>query len=161
MGMAEPAVLCGINQETANESLKMINEAELIEESAGKLLAQLDELIKDGIIGSSSAILFFNDSSTDATEERLIPHMGFPSDIVYFDVRPREKGESKYTFSKMLALALNGITSLSERPIRVISCLGILMSLFAVLMIAYSIYMYIGGGNISGFILKQRDGQDM
>ena len=86
MGMAEPAVLCGINQETANESLKMINEAELIEESAGKLLAQLDELIKDGIIGSSSAILFFNDSSTDATEERLIPHMGFPSDIVYFDV---------------------------------------------------------------------------
>lgn len=81
----------------------------------------------------------------------LIPYMGFQSDIVYFDVKPREKGKSKYTFSKMLALAVNGITSFSDRPIRMISCLGIVMSVFAIFMIIYSVVMYAGGRNISGY----------
>lgn len=55
----------------------------------------------------------------------LIPTLGFQSDIVYFDVREREFGQSKYTFRKMAKLATNGITSMSTRPIQMITLLGL------------------------------------
>ena len=54
----------------------------------------------------------------------LIPTMGFPSDVVYFDVKAREAGHSKYTLSKMMTLALDGITSMSVRPLRLIAGLA-------------------------------------
>ena len=50
--------------------------------------------------------------------------MGFQSDIVYFDVKEREAGQSKYTFKKMFALAMDGITSMSTRPLELIIVLG-------------------------------------
>ena len=56
----------------------------------------------------------------------LIPTMGFQSDIVYFDVKKREAGRSKYTLKKMVALATNGVTSMSTRPIQFITILGFL-----------------------------------
>lgn len=65
----------------------------------------------------------------------LIPLMGFDSDIVYFDVKERAAGESKYTLKKMLTLAVDGITSLSMKPVRImtfwvgggvlLTCLGV------------------------------------
>lgn len=57
----------------------------------------------------------------------LIPTMGFQSDIVYFDVKEREAGTSKYTFRKMLTLATDGITSMSTRPIQLITIMGFLV----------------------------------
>lgn len=54
----------------------------------------------------------------------LIPYMGFNSDIVYFDVKDRQLGESKYTFKKMLNLAISGITSFSVTPIHMICVAG-------------------------------------
>ena len=54
----------------------------------------------------------------------LIPTMGFQSDVVYFDVKEREAGVSKYTFQKMLKLAVDGITSMRTRPIRMITLMG-------------------------------------
>ena len=63
----------------------------------------------------------------------LIPSMGFASDIVYFDVKEREAGESKYTLSKMLTLALDGITSFSVRPLHLIGFMGMLLDSFELL----------------------------
>lgn len=54
----------------------------------------------------------------------LIPTMGFKSDVVYFDVKERELGQSKYTFKKMFNLALDGITSFSMTPLRFVFILG-------------------------------------
>ena len=54
----------------------------------------------------------------------LIPYMGFNSDVVYFDVKDREDGQSKYTFKKMLNLAISGITSFSVTPIHMICVAG-------------------------------------
>ena len=54
----------------------------------------------------------------------LIPYMGFNSDKVYFDVKERTQGESKYTFKKMFNLAISGITSFSNTPIHLICFLG-------------------------------------
>ena len=56
----------------------------------------------------------------------LIPTMGFSSDVVYFDVKEREAGQSKYTLRKMVALAVDGITSMSTRPLQIITGVGFL-----------------------------------
>ncbi len=81
----------------------------------------------------------------------LIPTMGFQSDIVYFDVKEREAGESKYTFKKMLKLATDGITSMSTRPIQMITLLGFMVSLFSVVMIIVCVIDWLSGHNIPGY----------
>jgi glycosyltransferase involved in cell wall biosynthesis len=59
----------------------------------------------------------------------LIPQLGFNSATVYYNRHERFAGESKYPFSKMLGLAIEGITSFSEIPLKLITVLGILISL--------------------------------
>lgn len=81
----------------------------------------------------------------------LIPTMGFQSDVVYFDVKEREAGTSKYTFKKMMTLAIDGITSMSTRPIQAIAALGFLVSLFSVVMIIYCIMEWAMGRNVPGY----------
>ena len=81
----------------------------------------------------------------------LIPTMGFPSDVVYFDVRAREAGRSKYTLSKMMTLALDGITSMSVRPLRMISALGFLVFVFSFVMSIISLVDWAMGNNVPGY----------
>lgn len=81
----------------------------------------------------------------------LIPTMGFPSDVVYFDVRAREAGHSKYTLSKMMTLALDGITSMSVRPLRMISALGFLVFVFSFVMSVISLVDWAMGNNVPGY----------
>lgn len=81
----------------------------------------------------------------------LIHLIGFQSDVVYFDVKEREFGSSKYTLKKMITLAADGITSLSIRPIRIIMCLGLFMFVFSIGMIIISLVDWINGLNIAGY----------
>lgn len=81
----------------------------------------------------------------------LIPSMNFSSDIVYFDVKEREFGSSKYTVAKMLHLALDGITSFSTKPIRFISGLGCIVVAFSMIMLIVSIVEWIQGKNVPGY----------
>ena len=81
----------------------------------------------------------------------LIPTMGFKSDVVYFDVKEREAGKSKYTFKKMVTLAVDGITSLSIKPIRFLLGLGMLMCIFSIFMILFSLVEWAKGNNITGY----------
>ena len=59
----------------------------------------------------------------------IIPQLGFPSTIIYYNRIERFAGESKYPLKKMLALAWQGITSFSTVPLRMITTLGFLVSL--------------------------------
>jgi glycosyltransferase involved in cell wall biosynthesis len=61
----------------------------------------------------------------------LIPQLGFLSAFVYYDRQVRFAGETQYTISKMLSLAVNGITSFTEIPLKAITILGLLISLFS------------------------------
>ncbi|MGA2351837.1 MAG: glycosyltransferase family 2 protein [Terracidiphilus sp.] len=61
----------------------------------------------------------------------LIPQLGFPSALVYYDRHSRFAGESQYPFSKMLHLAADGITSFTEIPLKLITILGLLVSIFS------------------------------
>lgn len=70
----------------------------------------------------------------------IIPLIGFPSDTVYYDRSDRFAGESKYPLKKMLALAVDGITSFSIMPLRMISALGLLVCAFSVVMICWVLY---------------------
>ena len=81
----------------------------------------------------------------------LIPTLGFPSDIVYFEVKKREAGSSKYTLKKMVQLATDGITSLSVKPLRIIIALGLITCGFSVFMMIFSIIGWIQGNNIPGY----------
>lgn len=59
----------------------------------------------------------------------VVPQIGFQSTVVYYDRFERMAGESKYPLTKMLALAWQGITSFSAVPLRVITVLGVLVSM--------------------------------
>jgi glycosyltransferase involved in cell wall biosynthesis len=61
----------------------------------------------------------------------LIPQLGFNSASVYYDRNARCAGESKYPLSKMIALAVTGIASFTEIPLKIITVLGLLVSLFS------------------------------
>ncbi|MDE6664474.1 MAG: glycosyltransferase family 2 protein [Lachnospiraceae bacterium] len=81
----------------------------------------------------------------------LIPTMGFASDVVYFDVKEREAGHSKYTLSKMLTLAMDGITSMSVRPLRLIAGIGFIVCLFSIIMCIFSLVDWAGGNTVPGY----------
>lgn len=81
----------------------------------------------------------------------LIPTMGFQSDIVYFDVKEREAGQSKYTLKKMITLAVDGITSMSTRPLQIITFLGFFTFLFSLVMFLSCIWDWAHGRVVAGW----------
>ncbi len=81
----------------------------------------------------------------------LIPTIGYPSDIVYFEVRERQAGKSKYTMQKMLSFAVDGITSFSIKPLQLITLLGFLMLLVSIVMILTTVYDYYTGHTVPGW----------
>ena len=81
----------------------------------------------------------------------LFPLVGFKSTCVYYARHERIAGESHYPLKKMLALAFDGITSLSIKPIRIITGLGVCISLVAFALIVYALVSYFSGNVVSGW----------
>ena len=71
--------------------------------------------------------------------------MGFKSDIVYYERDKRFAGESKYPLKKMISFAIDGITSFSVKPLKLISNVGIIISLLSILGILYALISKIMG----------------
>ena len=81
----------------------------------------------------------------------MVPLVGYKSDIVTYERFERLAGESKYPLKKMLALAWEGITSLSIQPIRMITWLGAIIFIISIIMIIYSLISLIAGTAVSGW----------
>lgn len=81
----------------------------------------------------------------------MIPLVGFNSTSVYYARAERLAGESHYPLSKMLGLALDGITSLSIKPIRLISALGIILALSAFALMLWSVGTHLWGNTVPGW----------
>ena len=81
----------------------------------------------------------------------MVPLIGYKSDIVTYERSERLAGESKYPLKKMLALAWEGITSLSIQPIRIITWAGLIIFLISLVMVIYSIISFIAGWTVSGW----------
>ena len=81
----------------------------------------------------------------------IVPLIGFKSDVVYYERGERFAGESKYPLSKMLAFAVEGITSLSVKPIRFITGLGFFIFIFSIVILIYSLIRHYTGETIQGW----------
>lgn len=81
----------------------------------------------------------------------LVPLIGYRSDYVYYDRHERFAGESKYPLKKMISLALDGITSFSVKPLKLISNLGILISVLSIFGLLYALISYFSGLAVSGW----------
>lgn len=81
----------------------------------------------------------------------IVPMIGYKSSIVEYERFERTAGESKYPLTKMLALAWEGITSLSIKPIRMVMWLGIIIFIVSILFLIYSLISFCTGSAISGW----------
>ena len=81
----------------------------------------------------------------------LVPQVGFTSTKVYYDRKERVAGESKYPLKKMLSFALDGITSFSITPIRLVTLLGFLAVIFSVVIGSYTLVQKFFGQTESGW----------
>ena len=81
----------------------------------------------------------------------MVPLVGFRSTSVYYERHERMAGSSHYPLSKMLALAVNGITSLSVRPIRLITWTGLAVALASLVAIVWVLVAHALGGTVSGW----------
>lgn len=81
----------------------------------------------------------------------MIPLVGFKSSSVYYERYERIAGESHYPLSKMLALAIDGITSLSVKPLRLIASLGIAMSVLSIAGLIWAIISKFLGSTAVGW----------
>lgn len=81
----------------------------------------------------------------------MIPLVGFSSTAVHYARSQRVAGESHYPFSKMLSLAIDGITSLSTRPIRIVAACGLVLAALSLVGAAWAFVSSLLGNTVSGW----------
>lgn len=81
----------------------------------------------------------------------LVPMIGYPSAVVYYERSERAAGESKYTLGKMLSFAFEGITSLSTKPIQLITLLGGAVFTVSLCILLYIFIRHITGNTVTGW----------
>ena len=81
----------------------------------------------------------------------LVPLLGFTTKNIYYDRAERFAGESKYPLNKMLAFAIDGITSFSIKPITIILITGLLCFILGLIMLGWGLYSYVRGSVVPGW----------
>ena len=81
----------------------------------------------------------------------IVPMIGYNTAVVEYERGERFAGESKYPLKKMLSFAMEGITSLSTKPIRYVTALGVLVFIVAIAMLIYSVVRWALGETILGW----------
>ena len=81
----------------------------------------------------------------------IVPMIGYRTDVVEYERGERFAGESKYPLKKMLSFAMEGVTSLSVKPLRMITGLGFLIFLVSLVMIVYNLARWAMGATVTGW----------
>ena len=81
----------------------------------------------------------------------IVPLVGFKSCTVEYKRTERFAGQSKYPLKKMISFALNGITSFSIKPIRMITALGVIIFSVSILMLVYFLIRHFTGNTVQGW----------
>lgn len=81
----------------------------------------------------------------------MMPLIGYKTDSVYYERKERVAGESKYPLKKMLALAFNGISSFSIKPISLITTAGAVIIFLCILAAIYALFSYCTGHVVEGW----------
>ena len=101
---------------------------------------------------SKRALMAFKDfKEVNIYLRGMVPLVGFKSTTVYYEREERIAGESHYPLKKMLSLAFDGITSLSVKPIRIVTTLGFIVSVISFLLIIWSIVCYFTNSSVAGW----------
>ncbi len=81
----------------------------------------------------------------------LIPQLGFKQSVVYYSRAEREAGKTHYPLSKMVSLAVDGVTSFSVKPLRIITLLGFIVAFLSFIGIIYVLISVISGYYVDGW----------
>ncbi len=81
----------------------------------------------------------------------IVPQIGYQTAIAYYERNERAAGKSKYPLKKMIKFAIDGITSFSVVPLRLITSLGFFMSLLSFTMLIYALIVKLIGNTVSGW----------
>ncbi len=81
----------------------------------------------------------------------IVTNLGYKTDCVYYDRSARLAGESKYPFKKMMNFAIDGITSFSVKPVRMVFMMGVLFLIIALIMLIYVLTAVFMGRSVSGW----------
>lgn len=81
----------------------------------------------------------------------LVPLIGYKTTAIYYDRSERQAGESKYPFAKMLNFAIDGITSFSVKPVRMVFGMGILFLIIAMIILVYVLYSFFTHNIVPGW----------
>ena len=103
------------------------------------------------LISSRALQEFANFKEVNIFLRGMVPLVGFKSTSVYYERHERLAGESHYPLKKMLALAFDGITSLSVKPIRFITGLGLIFSVLSFVGVLWAVIASILGRTVVGW----------
>ena len=81
----------------------------------------------------------------------MVPMIGYQTAVVEYERGERFAGESKYPLKKMVAFAVEGITSLSTKPLRMVTALGFVVFFVSIVMLIYSLIRWATGATILGW----------
>lgn len=81
----------------------------------------------------------------------IVPQIGYKTDIAYYERNERVAGDSKYPLKKMLSFAIDGITSFSIKPLRMVTTIGFIILILSFIMLIYSLIMKITGNVVEGW----------
>ncbi len=81
----------------------------------------------------------------------IVPLIGYRTDYVYYDRHERFAGESKYPLKKMVSFAMDGITSFSVKPLKIIANIGFVVALISVIGLIYALISHFTGNAVAGW----------
>ncbi|MBQ0736134.1 glycosyltransferase family 2 protein [Aquimarina celericrescens] len=94
---------------------------------------------------------FLSIKEHDRFTRGLVSWIGFNQGVVEYKANSRFSGKSSYTFKKMIKLAINGITTMSSKPLRISLYLGLIFFITGIIYAAFILYNYFTGVNVEGW----------
>lgn len=90
-------------------------------------------------------------SETNLFLRGIVTQIGYKNSIVYYERNKRAAGVSKYPLKKMIKFAIEGITSFSIKPLKIITSIGFIMFIISIIILMYSIIRKITGNTVEGW----------
>ncbi len=81
----------------------------------------------------------------------IVPQIGYKSSVAYYERNERAAGKSKYPLKKMLKFAMEGITSFSVKPLKMITSMGFILSFISFVVLIYALIVKLTGNAVSGW----------
>ncbi len=145
-------IVYGVRSSRKNDSFFKNKTAKLFYKLMGFMGAEIVPNHADYRLLSSRALeSLFEFKEVNLFLRGIVPLVGYKSAKVYYERKERFAGKSKYPLKKMISFALDGITSFSIKPIKMITSLGAIFVIVSGSMLIYSLISYFTGHSVSGW----------